>query len=58
MVAQFLNVIRYNSRQFSRIYPKGTRVDSTNYNPQVFDAFLRSSFNSVNENIIYLRLTF
>ncbi|XP_065052408.1 1-phosphatidylinositol 4,5-bisphosphate phosphodiesterase beta-4-like isoform X2 [Rhopilema esculentum] len=27
---------KYNNRQFSRIYPKGTRVDSTNYNPQAF----------------------
>lgn len=25
--------IAYNQRQFSRIYPKGTRVDSSNYNP-------------------------
>jgi len=27
---------RYNKMQLSRIYPKGTRVDSSNYNPQVF----------------------
>eukprot|EP00794_Sanderia_malayensis_P017523 gene17524-19274_t len=27
---------KYNKRQFSRIYPKGTRVESTNYNPQAF----------------------
>uniref|UniRef100_A0A4W3HCC0 1-phosphatidylinositol 4,5-bisphosphate phosphodiesterase n=1 Tax=Callorhinchus milii TaxID=7868 RepID=A0A4W3HCC0_CALMI len=27
---------RYNKRQMSRIYPKGTRVDSSNYMPQVF----------------------
>ena len=27
---------RYNKQQLSRIYPKGTRVDSSNYNPQVF----------------------
>ncbi|XP_065179717.1 1-phosphatidylinositol 4,5-bisphosphate phosphodiesterase gamma-1-like [Sycon ciliatum] len=26
--------IMYNFRQFSRIYPKGTRVDSSNYDPQ------------------------
>ncbi|XP_051578768.1 1-phosphatidylinositol 4,5-bisphosphate phosphodiesterase beta-2-like [Myxocyprinus asiaticus] len=26
----------YNKRQMSRIYPKGTRVDSSNYNPQPF----------------------
>lgn len=26
----------FNKRQLSRIYPKGTRVDSSNYMPQVF----------------------
>lgn len=30
------NFSRYNKRQMSRIYPKGTRVDSSNYNPQPF----------------------
>ncbi|XP_023247877.1 1-phosphatidylinositol 4,5-bisphosphate phosphodiesterase beta-4-like, partial [Copidosoma floridanum] len=33
VVEQFVN---YNKRQMSRIYPKGTRVDSSNYMPQVF----------------------
>ncbi|XP_028393343.1 1-phosphatidylinositol 4,5-bisphosphate phosphodiesterase beta-4-like isoform X2 [Dendronephthya gigantea] len=28
--------VRYNQRQLSRIYPKGSRVDSSNYMPQVF----------------------
>lgn len=28
--------IRYNKQQLSRIYPKGTRVDSSNYMPQLF----------------------
>ncbi|KAM9842970.1 1-phosphatidylinositol 4,5-bisphosphate phosphodiesterase beta-2 [Aulostomus maculatus] len=28
--------VEYNKRQMSRIYPKGTRVDSSNYNPQPF----------------------
>ncbi|XP_056402892.1 1-phosphatidylinositol 4,5-bisphosphate phosphodiesterase beta-2 isoform X2 [Hyla sarda] len=28
--------IEYNKRQMSRIYPKGTRVDSSNYMPQMF----------------------
>ncbi|KAM6949150.1 1-phosphatidylinositol 4,5-bisphosphate phosphodiesterase beta-3 [Aplochiton taeniatus] len=27
---------RYNKKQLSRIYPKGTRVDSSNYMPQLF----------------------
>jgi phosphatidylinositol phospholipase C, delta len=26
---------RYNSRNLTRVYPKGTRVDSSNYNPMV-----------------------
>lgn len=26
----------YNKRQMSRIYPKGTRMDSSNYMPQMF----------------------
>lgn len=30
------DVSRYNKLQLSRIYPKGTRVDSSNYNPQLF----------------------
>ncbi|KAM7368140.1 hypothetical protein PAMP_014387 [Pampus punctatissimus] len=30
------NLFRYNKLQLSRIYPKGTRVDSSNYNPQLF----------------------
>ncbi|KAG7466337.1 hypothetical protein MATL_G00163620 [Megalops atlanticus] len=28
--------VEYNKRQMSRIYPKGTRMDSSNYNPQTF----------------------
>lgn len=28
--------LRYNKQQLSRIYPKGTRVDSSNYMPQLF----------------------
>ncbi|KAJ3613439.1 hypothetical protein NHX12_019688 [Muraenolepis orangiensis] len=28
--------VEYNRRQMSRIYPKGTRMDSSNYNPQTF----------------------
>ena len=26
--------VKYNFRQFSRIYPKGARIDSSNYDPQ------------------------
>lgn len=28
--------VNFNKRQISRIYPKGTRVDSSNYMPQIF----------------------
>lgn len=31
--AEFVN---YNKRQFSRIYPKGTRISSDNFIPQMF----------------------
>uniref|UniRef100_A0A914NJQ0 phosphoinositide phospholipase C n=1 Tax=Meloidogyne incognita TaxID=6306 RepID=A0A914NJQ0_MELIC len=31
--------VNYNKRQLSRIYPKGARVDSSNFLPQVFFGF-------------------
>ncbi|XP_064360053.1 1-phosphatidylinositol 4,5-bisphosphate phosphodiesterase beta-3-like, partial [Dromaius novaehollandiae] len=31
-----LEFVEYNKKQLSRIYPKGTRVDSSNYQPQLF----------------------
>ncbi|ESO90162.1 hypothetical protein LOTGIDRAFT_123959 [Lottia gigantea] len=31
-----VDFVNYNKRQLSRIYPKGTRVDSSNFLPQVF----------------------
>lgn len=31
-----IDFVNYNKRQMSRIYPKGTRADSSNYMPQVF----------------------
>ncbi|RWS30766.1 1-phosphatidylinositol 4:5-bisphosphate phosphodiesterase classes I and II-like protein, partial [Leptotrombidium deliense] len=31
-----VDFVNFNKRQLSRIYPKGTRVDSSNYMPQVF----------------------
>ncbi|GCB76552.1 hypothetical protein scyTo_0019903, partial [Scyliorhinus torazame] len=31
-----IDFVEYNKRQMSRIYPKGTRVDSSNYMPHVF----------------------
>ena len=38
--------VNYNKRQMSRIYPKGTRVDSSNYMPQVY------TFEKYNNEII------
>ncbi|XP_050663600.1 1-phosphatidylinositol 4,5-bisphosphate phosphodiesterase isoform X2 [Leptidea sinapis] len=34
--SQAIDFVNYNKRQMSRIYPKGTRADSSNYMPQVF----------------------
>ncbi|XP_044144661.1 1-phosphatidylinositol 4,5-bisphosphate phosphodiesterase beta-4 isoform X2 [Bufo gargarizans] len=31
-----IELVNYNKRQMSRIYPKGGRVDSSNYMPQIF----------------------
>lgn len=31
-----MTLTRYNKSQLSRIYPKGTRVDSSNFMPQLF----------------------
>jgi len=31
-----LEMVNYNKRQLSRIYPKGARVDSSNFMPQIF----------------------
>eukprot|EP00095_Tigriopus_kingsejongensis_P003368 snap_masked-scaffold153_size302544-processed-gene-0.0 protein:Tk03368 transcript:snap_masked-scaffold153_size302544-processed-gene-0.0-mRNA-1 annotation:"phospholipase beta isoform" len=33
---QALEFVKYNKRQLSRIYPKGSRVDSSNFMPQIF----------------------
>lgn len=33
--SQAIEFVNYNKRQMSRIYPKGTRADSSNYMPQV-----------------------
>ncbi|KAG8201637.1 hypothetical protein JTE90_012705 [Oedothorax gibbosus] len=34
--SQAIEFVNYNKRQCSRIYPKGTRADSSNYFPQIF----------------------
>lgn len=33
---QAIEFVNYNKRQLSRIYPKGTRADSSNFLPQIF----------------------
>ena len=33
---QAIEFVNYNKRQMSRIYPKGSRVDSSNFMPQIF----------------------
>jgi hypothetical protein len=38
---QAIEFVNYNKKQISRIYPKGTRVDSSNFMPQArFKIFL------------------
>jgi phosphatidylinositol phospholipase C gamma-1 len=32
LIFDFLTLHTYNRRQLSRVYPKGSRIDSTNYN--------------------------
>lgn len=34
--AYAIELVNYNKRQLSRIYPKGARVDSSNFMPQIF----------------------
>jgi phosphatidylinositol phospholipase C, beta len=34
--SQAIEFVNYNKRQMSRIYPKGTRADSSNYMPQIY----------------------
>ncbi|XP_031437217.1 1-phosphatidylinositol 4,5-bisphosphate phosphodiesterase beta-4 isoform X2 [Clupea harengus] len=36
MKTNAIEFVNYNKRQMSRIYPKGGRVDSSNYMPQIF----------------------
>lgn len=33
---QAIEFVNYNKRQLSRIYPKGTRAESSNFFPQIF----------------------
>ena len=35
MKSQAIDYVNYNKRQMARIYPKGARVDSSNFMPQV-----------------------
>ena len=46
-------LLRYNKRQLSRIYPRGSRVDSSNYMPQVREVVVY--FCMTNVVIMFLR---
>jgi phosphatidylinositol phospholipase C beta len=41
--SQAIEFVNYNKRQMSRIYPRGTRADSSNYMPQVYWKELHNS---------------
>lgn len=45
--SQAIEFVNYNKRQLSRLYPKGARVDSSNYMPQV--KFFKSHCSTVLE---------
>lgn len=50
-----VDFVNYNKRQMSRIYPKGARIDSSNYNPQLFwnagCQLVALNFQSLGKNI-------
>lgn len=56
-----IEFVNYNKRQMSRIYPKGTRADSSNYMPQVSVFFLLNlvskSINSVTCKMMIFRFS-
>jgi phosphatidylinositol phospholipase C beta len=51
---QAIEFVNYNKRQLSRIYPKGARVDSSNFMPQVC---LESLPRVVQDHFVVLNLT-
>lgn len=51
--SQAIEFVNYNKRQMSRIYPKGTRADSSNYMPQVKLQFFYHNNLIINVKIIY-----
>ena len=44
--SQAIEFVNYNKRQISRLYPKGARVDSSNFMPQVFTQIILFIFAS------------
>ena len=44
-----IELVNYNKRQLSRIYPKGQRIDSSNFNPQV----CTSKMSKIYEKYVY-----
>uniref|UniRef100_A0A8C2GJA3 Phosphoinositide phospholipase C n=1 Tax=Cyprinus carpio TaxID=7962 RepID=A0A8C2GJA3_CYPCA len=53
--------VEYNKRQMSRIYPKGTRVDSSNYSPQPFWTagcqFVALNYQTMGETLMLGQIT-
>uniref|UniRef100_A0A8C2ILV8 Phosphoinositide phospholipase C n=1 Tax=Cyprinus carpio TaxID=7962 RepID=A0A8C2ILV8_CYPCA len=53
--------VEYNKRQMSRIYPKGTRVDSSNYSPQPFWTagcqFVALNYQTMGERLMLGQIT-
>ena len=50
-----IELVNYNKRQLSRIYPKGARVDSSNFMPQVSEIQFGLFFKNLGDKkFIYL----
>lgn len=59
---QAIEFVNYNKRQLSRIYPKGTRADSSNFLPQVtfiihYDQYADNNHYLQNLGILECRLS-
>jgi hypothetical protein len=57
--SQAIEFVNYNKRQMSRIYPRGTRADSSNYMPQVCcNTFPLEIMNIVYKQHVFLERVF
>ncbi len=56
-----IEFVNYNKRQLSRIYPRGTRVDSSNFMPHVFwnagCQLVALNFQTLGDALVLLNLT-